>query len=192
MAQSFVLIEKNGTVKGQSSLDLTRDILYTKCGFKKKEQFEKRHTWYINMYGVCSVELWARDSGRSGQDNKYKLPPPVDSAAYFGTMALICVDDKEDIGNMTRETWCKIYDFLFEGIETESVEPQSDNEVIMSDIDASVNNTPNGCDGSDEETTVISTCKTTDYLDEDDETNIQLLAAGLELEEEEYYYSDKD
>lgn len=191
MAQSFVIIEKNGTVKDQSSLELTRDILYKKCGFKKKEQFEKRHTWYINMYGVCSVELWARDSGRSGQDNKYELPPPVDTVVYFGTMALICVDDKEEIVNMTREIWCKIYDFLFEGVETESDEHQSDDEIIISGIKTSLNNSPSECEGSDEEI-VIATCKTTEYLDEDDETNIQLLAEGSELEEEEYYYSDKE
>ena len=191
MELSFVIIEKNGTAKNHSSLELTRDILYKTCGFKKREQFEKRHTWYINMYGVCSVELWARDSGRSGQDNKYELPPPVDTAVYFGTMALICVDDKEEIVSMTCELWCKIYDFLFEGVETESVEPQSDDEIIMSGIKATLNTSPSECGGSDEET-FIATCKTTEYLDEDDETNIQLLAEGSELEEEEYYYSDKE
>ena len=36
-----------------------------------------------------NIELWSRDYGKAGTENKYDFPPPVDTALYFGTCAVL-------------------------------------------------------------------------------------------------------
>lgn len=187
MKQTILLIEKNGIIKENHSNDVVRDLLYKKCGFKKKDDFEKRHTWSINMYDIHSIELWARSIGKAGQENKYELPSPLSSTTYFGTIALVFLDDKENICSATKEQWSKIYDFLFEEEQvSESEEQQSEDEINY--VKESLNCDISDCDETDDETIILSRKVANNINNEDDETNIKLLTEGLELEEEEYNF----
>ena len=121
---SIVLIETNGTVKSLKAKDVSFDTLYRKCGFRVSENFIFRNKWRTTIEGTpLTVELWAKDDGKSGSENKYDFPPPVDKALYFGTCALIqteetVVDGEErSIVNLTTELWKKIYEKLFGGFE---------------------------------------------------------------------------
>ena len=97
MSISIVLIEKTGTCKDIKIKDFKKENLYKKCNFRKNENFELRNNWKINKFGFKSVELWARNTGKAGLENKYDLPPPIDKELYFGTMAVIGVDENDKI-----------------------------------------------------------------------------------------------
>jgi hypothetical protein len=115
---SIVLIDKNSSVKQTKVKVLSRDTLYKKCGFKVSGGFELRTTWKVNIEGAkMNVELWSRDYGKAGTENKYDFPPPVDTALYFGTCAILRVDDDGDLTDLSVSMWNKIYEKLFGGFE---------------------------------------------------------------------------
>ena len=61
--KNFIVIEKTGQVNNISlKKPITIDDLYKKCNFRKKDNFDKRHTWKIdeNEY----VTLFSRNDGR--------------------------------------------------------------------------------------------------------------------------------
>ena len=95
---TIVLINKNSEVKQTKIKDLSREILHIKCGFKNNNDFDKRTVWNIAIEEeVYNIELWAKNSARANTENKYDFPPPVDTELYFGTCALIRVDDDDNI-----------------------------------------------------------------------------------------------
>jgi len=115
---SIVLIDKNCGFKQTKVKDLTRDTLHKKCGFKVSGGFELRTTWKVNIEKTkMNIELWSRDYGKAGTENKYDFPPPVDTALYFGTCAVLRSDDKGDIMDLNVSMWNKIYEKLFGGFE---------------------------------------------------------------------------
>ncbi len=128
---SIVLVDKTGTLKQTKVKELTRDKLYSKCGFKKNDNFDNRTSWTITIDKTkYTVELWAKDNGKANTENKYDFPPPVDTELYFGTCCLIRVDDDENIINLTIDEWNKIYEVLFGGFEDiESEEEPSEDEL---------------------------------------------------------------
>ena len=68
---SFVQIDKTGTIKEATKKNLTKEILFKFCGFKKPNGFEKRATWDVSVEGNRHIiELWARDFGKAGTENK--------------------------------------------------------------------------------------------------------------------------
>ena len=132
MTTQIVLIEKNGTVKQSIAKDISRDTLYKKCGYKKPDGFEKRTTWNVKVNKEkVTVELWAKDEGKAGMENKYELPPPIDETLFFGTYAVIRTDENGDIINLTSDMWNKVYDTLFGGFDDveEDDEEESDDEL---------------------------------------------------------------
>lgn len=126
-----ILIEKNGSVKQTISKDVTRDNLYKKCGFKKNDNFEKRTSWNLKIdKEKIKLELWAKNDGKAGMENKYEFPPPIDKELYFGTCIIIRIDDKNNIINLTSDLWLKSYDILFGGFEDiEDEEEESEDEM---------------------------------------------------------------
>lgn len=126
---SIILVESGGALKHSKVKDVAFDNLYKKCGFRVAEHFAKRTTWNVTLdEEMVSVELWSKNDGKAGSENKYDFPPPVDTALYFGTCVLIRVDENEKIINLSLETWNKMYDFLFGGFDDldEEEEPSED------------------------------------------------------------------
>lgn len=112
---NIVLVDKTGTLKQLNAKNVCRADLYKKCGFKKSEGFERRTTFKI---GEEYVELWAKDQGKANTENKYDMPPPVDTALYFGTCCLMKTDEAgESILELTTKEWTKMYETLFGGFE---------------------------------------------------------------------------
>lgn len=128
---SIVLVDKTGTLKQTKVKELARDKLYSKCGFKKNDNFDTRTSWTITIDDTkYTVELWAKDNGKANTENKYDFPPPVDTELYFGTCCLIRLDNDENIISLTVDEWNKIYDALFGGFEDiESEEEPSEDEL---------------------------------------------------------------
>jgi hypothetical protein len=123
LVRTLLIIDKSGTPKVLSVKDYKEDELYKKCGFKKPDGLEKRHTWAIRLDKVnYRITLFAKDDGKSNMENKYEFPPPVDTVLYFGSCAVI-VDQRNVAGayvptNLTLGLWDKMYEKMFGGFET--------------------------------------------------------------------------
>ena len=126
---NIILVESNGSLKQSKVKDVTIENLYKKCGFSVDKHFAKRTTWNVPIgEEMVSIELWSKNDGKAGSENKYDFPPPIDTALYFGTCVLIRVDETESIVNLTTEVWNKAYEFLFGGFDDldEEEEPSED------------------------------------------------------------------
>lgn len=111
----ILLVEKQGTIKETNVKKMERADIYKKCSFRKPDGFQKRTAWKIE--DIYYIELWSRDTGKAGTENKYDFPPPIDSELYFGTCCLIKTTDGDDIVDLTKEEWLLAYEKLFGGFE---------------------------------------------------------------------------
>jgi hypothetical protein len=119
--QTFLIVEKSGSIKEVSVKSINKDEIYKKCGFRKPDGFECRTTWKNVKVGNqnYSVQLWARDDGKADTENKYDFPPPVDNTLYFGNCALVQVlnNNHDSFTSLSKDLWLKIYEALFGGFE---------------------------------------------------------------------------
>ena len=130
----IVVIKKNGTL---CDLDWKKNIdlknIYKKAGFRKDNDFAKRHTWKINEGDFVSV--YSKNAGRANTENKYELPPPVDSDLYFGKLVVIRHSEQnptvENCLDFTFEEWKTIYEKLMGGFEDlDDNEEESEEEYV--------------------------------------------------------------
>lgn len=216
----IILIEKNGTIKQSNAKDLTKETIYKKCGLKNEYGFEKRTTWNTTI-GIekCIVELWSKDEGKAGTENKFELPEPIDKNLYFGTMAVVRVNSNGNIIDIKTDLWNKIYDKLmgdFDDIdeveEDESEEDEEDTEPgLVATVSKSMKtksgylkdgfvvetNSEDEEDGGegDEEDEEYEDDEDDEEDDDDDDEELDLeedCSEGSELDEESYEYSDED
>jgi hypothetical protein len=135
-----IVIEKSGTVKELSIKNFSVEELYKKAGFKSQEGFEVQTSWSVDVVDKqYEISLYAKKTGRSGQENKYDLPPPVDSSLYFGNMVLLNRKGSEDL---KKKDWDKIYEHLFGGFE--DVNSQDSEDDFDSDLDDDIVLTKDG------------------------------------------------
>lgn len=194
-ATTIVLIDKKTIMKEVRVKNLSKDILYKKCGLKINQDFEKRTIWELDIEKEKYViELWCKNNGKANTENKYDFPPPVDNELYFGTCALIRVDknDKDIILNFTINEWKKIYEELFGGfhdLNDQETESEDELEKIPSSMKTSSGYlkddfvVDDSCNESESENEVS-------FDENEDEnsfsTNDEEELVESELEEEEY------
>lgn len=162
---SIVLVNKSGELKQVNVNDVGIESLCKKAGFKTIKDFKLVHRWSVKMQDDYCVELYAKDKGRTGQENKYDFPPPVDNTLFFGSCVLVLKD-----GNMTEPLWTEIYEFLFGGFEdigSEDSEEEDD-------------------DDSDEYETTKTGYKKDGFVVDDDEDSSEVFEYDDELSEEDY------
>jgi hypothetical protein len=115
---AIILIDKSGIVKSAVVKDVSPESLCRKAGFKSFEGFVLRHTWGQEDGIDANVSVYAKITGRTGQENKYDFPPPIDETLFFGTCVLIGRNSKtNDPIDLTVDDWDEIYEFLFGGFE---------------------------------------------------------------------------
>ena len=118
-----VVIDKNSNKK-ETTLNYDVSEFYKKCNYRNDKNFEKRHTWEFKEGGeTYYISVFAKDKGRANSENKYDLPPPIDSVLYYGTLLFVKTFtnenfDKENLDNLTLEEWEKCYEKLFGGFES--------------------------------------------------------------------------
>ena len=127
----IVIIEKSGTLKTASVKDFVEETLYKKAGLKSGEGFVLQHTWGTEDGLDQSIKLYAKKTGRAGQENKYDFPPPVDDVLFFGPCVLVGSDLKTGKPvDLDEEDWEEIYEFLFGGFEDLGSEDSEDEEDV--------------------------------------------------------------
>ena len=191
----FILIDKECSITQQKSR-IKRETLYKKCGFKTAGDFGLQHTWLVETSNIHSVELWAQCTGAAADENNLTLPTPLNTKTYYGTMAIVALNEKGDIISMNIEKWKKIYEQLIGDIDSEELQSDEDDESFSAKEKAFVDD--DSCEDADEN----------DNETEDDEKNavrqnhiesdfdedelLTQLQCGSELEEEPYDYSDTE
>lgn len=129
----IVVVEKTGILKETTIKNFSLRELYKKAGFKSSDNFKKIHTWEIEKN---TITLFAKNTGRAGQENKYDFPPPVDNMLFFGACILVLNldEDAEIIDDLSVPKWEKMYEFLFGGFEDlDDNEEESEDEDVDSD-----------------------------------------------------------
>ncbi|MAP67241.1 MAG: hypothetical protein CMF80_06040 [Candidatus Marinimicrobia bacterium] len=122
----LLIIDKTGTINQKKVRNMKEDEIYKKCGFKDNDNFAERACWKVKIDGdTHTVKCFARDEGRASTENKYDLPPPIDTKLYFGSMVLINTDG-DTYKDLTLDLWDKIYEKLFGGFEDLSATAQED------------------------------------------------------------------
>lgn len=135
MTTAFIIIDKNGILKPQHSRALTKECLYKKCGFRTSEGFEKLYTWSNVLTNTHTVELWGKQNIKC-LENAYNFSF-LDIKKYYGTLAIIAVDNTNNIVDITLDEWNNIYNIISEvkndedPVEYESDEPE-DNKIELS------------------------------------------------------------
>ena len=72
---SILLVEHNGNIKQTKAKDLSREVLYKKCGFRSTENFDKTTTWSIeHNKEIINIELWAKVEGKKKKKLLKKNP----------------------------------------------------------------------------------------------------------------------
>ena len=84
---TVLIIEKNGSIKELAIKTWVEADLYKKAGFKTKDGFKCYTTWGATIEDITySISLYGKTTGKANQENKYELPPPLDSTLFFGLL----------------------------------------------------------------------------------------------------------
>jgi len=130
-----IIIDKTGKNKKVTDIkNFDVEKLYKKCNLRKKDNFEKRHTWKMkgtNFY----ISIYTKDAGRANSENKYDLPPPIDENLYFGSLLLVKHTEEEltneNAKDITLKDWETTYEKLFGGfIDLNNEDSYSEEEEI--------------------------------------------------------------
>ena len=127
----IILIDKYGKIKEQNIKKFDESELYKKAGFKSNDHFAKRHTWEnikCNSGTYDKISIYAKNEGTAGRENKYDLPPPIDTTLYFGTMVVVCYNLDGVLKDLTKDNWKEVYETLFGGFEELGDEDDDDEE----------------------------------------------------------------
>lgn len=181
----IIIVEKPGTLKEVDIKSKDINELYKKAGFKFAEGFILQTHW-TSTSKKCSydVSLYAKTTGRSGQENKYDFPPPVDEKLFFGCCILIAKNSETDeIIDLTKEQWDQCYEHLFGGFEDLGDE---DSEMSEDEVDDDVSRTKEGYvkDGFIVDDSELE-AEVEDDDDEDDTDETELEETEEEEDEEE-------
>ena len=129
VTKTVVIVNKGGELKEVSFKDFDISNLYKKCGFRKNNGFELRHKYEnVKVNGEkIDIHVFSRTNGKSGTENKYDMPPPIDNDLFFGNFALVKWDrDEEDYVDFSSDDWKKAYNRLFKGFEDLSITAEDD------------------------------------------------------------------
>lgn len=124
MPTSIVLVEANGNLKDVKLKSVSDEELTKKYGLKLGDA---KHSWTLkNEYDIT---LYAKTTGRAGQENKYEFPPPIDSELYFGKCVLV-----NSGGNITVAEWERIYENLYGGFEDVGADDSDEDDDDMDGV----------------------------------------------------------
>tara|TARA_B110000114_G_scaffold57080_1_gene60604 strand:+ start:520 stop:999 length:480 start_codon:yes stop_codon:yes gene_type:complete len=113
----YLIVKKSGNVEEkQTRLILQSDNIYKLCGYKSPLNVELIHTFHSQTTEGVTYQIYGKKEGRANSENKYELPPPVDTILLFGTLCIIKTK-MNNVDDLTKSEWSDVYDNLFGGFE---------------------------------------------------------------------------
>ena len=123
-----LLLTNKGEVKDVKLPAETLTLAAIQTLLKSKKTPEVLGTY---KYKSKTIYLFGFTAGTAGTENKHELPPPYDSALYFGNLLLILSDKKDSYTNpisLTAEEYEEFYTQAFEGFEDLDDEDEDDDD----------------------------------------------------------------
>lgn len=158
---TLLIVEKSGNIKELNVKQYVEEDLYKKAGFKSDSGFKCQTTWNVEIdQKKWSVSVFAKTSGRAGQENKYDFPPPIDSTLFFGSCILVAANN-----DLREADWAKIYEFLFGGFEDIGTEDSEEEEEALDD------DVPKTKDGYVKDGFIVDDSDDTEEQEDDDSNN---------------------
>jgi len=103
---TVVIIKQNGDVKTGK--------------FSKAKHVTLQHSWTTPTH---DIQLYAKTNGAAGTENKYDLPPPMDTQLFFGDLVIA-----SSTGNFTEEMWNTYYESIMQFEDIEDTEDEEEEE----------------------------------------------------------------
>lgn len=123
---TVVCIGRDCSIKQANHKSGKNEDLFRRAGLRVGTAFDKRAEW---PGGSFTIEVWAKNKGRAGSENKYDMPPPIDTDLLFGTCVVTARGPDGALVDMSHAEWTAAYDRLmggFEDVGSDSVESVED------------------------------------------------------------------
>lgn len=198
----IVIVNMKGECTATDVKEFAENTLFKKCNFRKSDGFSKQQTWAVNINSEKhNVSLYGRTAGKHNIINKFEFPPPVDTVLFYGACALVNFDNDNNVKDLDRELWVKIYEKLFGGFDNlNDTAAEDENEIDELDNIAAKYKTKEGFlkDGFVVDNVSDSINSSHDKseseidsaIEDDDDSNDEF--NGSELSPEEYSYASDD
>lgn len=120
----ILIISKNGEITQKNIKSY--DNLYSVCNYRNNNNFEVLHVWNNELY------LYGKKSGRSGYENNYEFPFPINNEQYYGTLCIVKQVRGEYVP-ITLTEWTTVYNKMM-GNTTEEIVNEITTEPIHNAI----------------------------------------------------------
>ena len=190
-----LLVENVGSIKEIKLKNQVDSEYYKLVGLKKDKDFSLRTNWKVKLNKEYDIHLYAKNTGRAGNENKYEFPPPIESELYFGKCLLINKINNKVV-DLTENEWEDIYNYLFGGFD--DVEDSEEEEEEDDDIELTKEGYEkdgfivDDVDEEDEDDDDSESDEFEDNEEEDDEEELELDDEDNEEFEEEISKVKKD
>ena len=130
---TVLLVKANTTLVEKRLKSFDEELLYKACNYKTSDGFERLHCYRVNDDEFI---IYGKKDGKANHENKYDLPPPIDSALYFGTLCIFKKYENQVV-SISQKEWESAYEKLFGGFEDidSKDEERSEDSEVYSDED---------------------------------------------------------
>lgn len=201
---TVLIVQKTGAVVETNLKQFSIEEVCKKARVKNATDYKQTTVWSIMIDKVqYHIALYARSTGRAGQENKYEFPPPVDSDLYFGPCMLVQQNSPSDataVTSLSEETWKKVYNHLCGGfeecLESDDDEEEEEEDEVVENADKKTGYALDGFvvgdDEEEEEDEEEEDDEDTEVEEEEDEDEEELILHDDMDEEEDDYEDDED
>lgn len=116
----IIIVKKTGEVEEKRVKTIQESNVYKYCGYKSSNDVEHLHSFIVSKdveQTEISYEIYGKTQGKANQENKYELPPPIDTTLYFGNLCIMKKINNSEFVDLTIDEWNKTYEDLFGGFE---------------------------------------------------------------------------
>lgn len=110
----IIIAKRDGNLTEKKTKSFDESDIYKYGGFKTMKDFCCVHSFELDT-GVYKV--YAKNKGKANNENKYELPPPIDTTLYFGNICILKYDKDGTCVDLDCQEWEKVYEELFGGFE---------------------------------------------------------------------------
>lgn len=132
----YLIVKKNGDVEEKETRsELKIENVYKLCGYKSNNNVELVHSFHSTTEQGIEYKIYGKKDGRANSENKYELPPPVDTLLLFGNLCIVKSNSEEKVEDLEKSEWSNVYEALFGGFEDidQSDEERSVDSEVYSD-----------------------------------------------------------
>lgn len=113
----YLIVSKNGIIEEKKTrLTIENENIYRLCGYNSKTNVEMIHSFPSKTSKNITYQIYGKKEGRANSENKYELPPPVDTILLFGNLSIIKIVN-ELHADLSSNEWNEVYESLFGGFE---------------------------------------------------------------------------